>query len=103
MNFLVKVTDGQKQTTKKLKYSLLKALLNFIKDSIDPMMTNPCDTPLLRKTFKVARGQPWTILDRDIVDEIIFKTDNFRNRLMMELMARYASRRGIKAKSKRCI
>ena len=50
-------------------------------------MTNPCDTPLLRKTFKVAKGQPWTILDRDIVDEIIFKTDNFRNRLMMELMA----------------
>ncbi len=102
MNFLVKVTDGQKQTTKKLKYSLLKALFNFIKDSIDPTITNPCDTPLLRKTFKVAKGQPLTILDRDIVDEIIFKTDNFRNRLMMELMARGGMRVGevLKLKAK---
>jgi len=55
MNFLVKVTVGQKQTTKKLKYSLLKALFNFIKGAIDSTMTNPCDTPLLRKTFKVAK------------------------------------------------
>jgi integrase len=56
----------------------------------------------LRKTFKVAKGQPWTILDRDIVDEIIFKTDNFRNRLMMELMARGGMRVGevLKLKAK---
>ncbi len=77
-----------------MSYRLLNQKFDFIKDSIDPTMPNPCDTTLLRKTFKVAKGQPWTILDRDIVDEIIFKTDNFRNRLMMELMARGGMRVG---------
>ena len=63
--FLIKVTGGQKQSTKKLKYSLLRSFFNFIKDSFDSTLTNPCDTPILRKTFKTAKGQPWTILDRD--------------------------------------
>jgi integrase/recombinase XerD len=42
----------------------------------------------------MAKGQPWTILDRDVVDEIIFKTDNSRNRLLLELMARGGMRVG---------
>ncbi|MBC8441555.1 MAG: hypothetical protein H8D87_17950 [Deltaproteobacteria bacterium] len=99
---MINVSEGQKQTTKKLKYSLLKALFNFIKDSVDLSLINPCESPILRKTFKVAKGQPWTILDRDVVDEIIFKTDNFRNRLMLELMARGGMRVGevLKLKAK---
>jgi len=102
MLFLIKVTDGQKQSTKKLKYSLLRSFFNFLKDSVDSTLTNPCDTPILRKTFKTTKGQPWTILDRDVVDEIIFKTDNSRNRLMLELMARGGMRIGevLKLKAK---
>jgi integrase len=90
------------ETTKKLKYSLLKAFFNFIKDSVDLSLINPCDSPILRKIFKVSKGQSWTILDRDVVDEIIFKTDNFRNRLMLELMARGGMRVGevLKLKAK---
>ncbi len=49
---------------------------------------------ILRKTFKAAKGQAWTILDREVVDEIIFKTDNSRNRLLLELMARGGMRVG---------
>ncbi|MBU1387647.1 MAG: site-specific integrase [Proteobacteria bacterium] len=94
MLFLIKATDGQKQSTKKLKYSLLRSFFNFIKDSFDLSLTNPCDTPILRKTFKTVKGESWTILDRDIVDEIIFKTENPRNRLMLELMARGGMRVG---------
>jgi integrase len=94
MVFLITVNDGQKQSTKKLKYSLLMSFFNFIKYSVDSALINPCDTPILRKTFKTAKGQPWTILDRDIVDEIIFKTANSRNRLMLELMARGGMRIG---------
>ncbi len=94
MAFLTKVTDGQKQSTKKLKFSLLRSFFNFLKDSFDSNIPNPCDTPLLRKTFKTAKGKSWTILDRDVVDEIIFKTDNSRNRLLLELMARGGMRVG---------
>ncbi len=102
MTFLIKVTEGQKQSTKKLKFSLLRSFFNFIKDSVDPTLINPCDTPILRKTFKTAKGQAWTILDRDVVDEIIFKTYNSRNRLMLELMARGGMRVGevLKLKAK---
>ena len=38
--------------------------------------------------FKEAKPSPWPILEKDIVDEIIFRTDNLRNRIMLELMAR---------------
>ena len=74
MNFLVAATDGHKSSTKKLKYSLLKTFFNFIKNSIDQNLNNPCDSPILQKTFKATKNQPWTILDKDVVDEIIFKT-----------------------------
>ncbi len=94
MVFLNKVTDGQKQSTKKLKFSLLRSLFNFIKDSFDSTLVNPCDSPLLKKTFKRAKAKSWTILDRDVVDEIIFKTENLRNRLLLELMARGGMRVG---------
>jgi len=77
MAFLTTVTDGQKQSTKKLKFSLLRSFFNFIKDSFDSNLPNPCDTPLLRKTFKTAKGRSWTILDRDVVDEIIVQNKSF--------------------------
>lgn len=57
-------------------------------------MTNPCDLPVLRKTFRLAKGRQWTILEKDVVDEIIFKTDKLRNRLILELMARGGMRIG---------
>ncbi len=94
MNFLITVTEGHKPSTKKLKYSLLKTFSNFSKNSIDQSISNPCDSPILKKTFKSAKSRPWTILDKDVVDEIIFKTDNLRNRLMLELMARGGMRIG---------
>jgi integrase/recombinase XerD len=55
---------------------------------------NPCETAMLRKTFRVAKGRRWNILEKDTVDEMIFKTDNKRNRLMLELMARGGMRIG---------
>ena len=38
--------------------------------------------------FRDKKGTPWTILEKEVVDEIIFKARNIRDRLMMELMAR---------------
>ena len=57
-------------------------------------MVNPCESKVLSKTFRDAKGRQWTILEKDIVDEIIFRTDNPRNRLMLELMARGGMRIG---------
>ena len=44
LSFLTKLTDGTKQTTKRNRYSSLKAFFNYIKHSIDPNFQNPCDT-----------------------------------------------------------
>ena len=43
---------------------------------------------MLRKLFKPAKIAHWTILEKEVVDEIIFRITNPRNRLMLELMAR---------------
>lgn len=94
LTFLTEYCDGQKQSTKRFKYTVLKTFFNFIKNTSDSNITNPCDTPVLRKLFRLAKGHQWTILEKDVVDEIIFKTDNHRNRLMLELMARGGMRIG---------
>ena len=86
--FMSKISDGIKQSTKKLRFTLLAAFFNFIKNSVDPDFQNPCDNPALRKLFKAGKPTQFDILEKDVVDEIIFRTRNPRNRLMLELMAR---------------
>ena len=59
--FLTQLTGGKKQTTKRVRYSLLKAFFNFIKNTIDPNLQNPCDTPMMRKIFKAPKLVKWMI------------------------------------------
>ena len=49
---------------------------------------------MVRKLFRWARNPLPTILEKEEVDEIIFKTHTPRNRLIMELMARGGMRVG---------
>ncbi len=92
--FLTEYTEGNKQSTKRLRFSLLSAFFNFIKSSIDSNLQNPCDAPILRKLFKEPKPIPWDILEKDLVDEMVFRTENPRDRLMLELMARAGMRVG---------
>ncbi|HUV59849.1 MAG TPA: site-specific integrase [Desulfatiglandales bacterium] len=94
LTFLTQFTEGTKQSTKRLRYSLLSAFFNFIKSSINPQLQNPCETPILRKLFKDPKPTHWKILEKEVVDEIIFRTEDQRNRLMLELMARGGMRVG---------
>jgi len=94
LQFLIHEIEGQKPATKCFKYTLLKNLFNFLKDSADSSLANPCETAILRKSFRLPKGRQWTILEKDVVDEIIFRTDNLRNRIMLELMARGGMRIG---------
>ena len=88
LSFLTRLTEGAKQSTKRLRYSLLLAFFNFIKNSVDPKFENPCNTPILRKLFKDPKPNHWDILEKELVDEMVFRTENPRNRLMLELMGR---------------
>jgi integrase len=94
LSFLNRVTEGKKQQTKKTRYSHLLAFFNFIKNHIDQDFRNPCDTPMLKKLFRAKPSYNWNIIEKETVDEIIFRTSKPRNRLMLELMARGGMRIG---------
>ena len=88
LSFLTQLTEGNIQLTKHTRYSYLSSFFNFIKKNSDPSLQNPCDNPMMRKLFKISEIPQWKILEKDVVDEIIFRTIKPRNRLMLELMAR---------------
>jgi integrase len=43
---------------------------------------------MLKKLFRARPSYHWNIIEKDTVDEIIFRTSKPRNRLILELMAR---------------
>jgi integrase len=88
LSFLNRITEGKKLQTKKSRYSHLLAFFNFIKTNINYDFRNPCDTPMLRKLFRAKSTFHWDIIEKETVDEIIFRTSKPRNRLILELMAR---------------
>jgi integrase/recombinase XerD len=77
-----------------LRYAQLKAFFNFIIDKCALDMKNPCHTSLLSKTFRMSRQVPKAILDKGVVDEMIYNTKNKRNRLIPGLQARCGLRIG---------
>jgi integrase len=94
LSFLNKITEGGKQQTKHGRYSHLKAFFNFIKINFDTTLQNPCDTPMLRKLYRPGKPNHWSIVEKETIDEIIFRTTKVRNRLILELMARGGMRVG---------
>ena len=49
---------------------------------------------MLRKIFKDYKPVPWKIVEKETIDEIIFRTEDQTNRLILELMARGGMRIG---------
>jgi len=88
LSFLNRITEGKKRQTKRTRYSHLLAFFNFIKNNLDQEVRNPCETPMLKKLFKARASYHWNIIEKETVDEVIFRTSKPRNRLMLELMAR---------------
>lgn len=93
-HFLERMTHDSAKSTRRLRYAQLKAFFNFIIEKCHPDLKNPCSASLLSKTFRMPRAVPKTILEKEIVDEMIYSTKNQRNRLMLELLARCGLRIG---------
>jgi integrase/recombinase XerD len=94
LSILGKATDGTKPQTRRIRYSQLSALFNFVRNNIDQGIRNPCDTPMMKKLFRNRPPLRWNTIEKDTVDEIIFLTAKLINRLMLELMARGGMRIG---------
>jgi len=86
--FLNRITEGRKQQTKRSRNSHLLAFFNFIKNNLEQEFRNPCDIPMLKKLFRARPSYHWDIIEKETVDEVIFRTSKPRNRLILELMAR---------------
>jgi integrase len=93
-NLLESMTQNLSKSTRRLRYAQLKAFYNFIIDRCSLNMRNPCNTPLLSKSFKAPKYPPHKILDRETVDEMIYNTKGQRDRLILELQARCGLRIG---------
>jgi integrase/recombinase XerD len=61
---------------------------------LDPYLQNPCDSAMLRKVYRDPKPISLKIIEKEVVDEIIFRTLDPRDRLMPELMARGGMRVG---------
>jgi integrase/recombinase XerD len=57
-------------------------------------MENPCATPMIRKLCQEREVSRWEIIEKETVDEIIFRTNKIRNRLILKQMARGGMRIG---------
>jgi integrase len=82
------------QSTRYLRYSQLKSFFNFILERAEVNIENPCHSPLLVKLFRKPKKTQRKILDKEIVDEMIYKAKNIRDRLILELQARCGLRVG---------
>jgi integrase len=93
-HFLDLITENQAKSTKRHRYSQLKAFFNFIIMNYDPDLKNPLDSPLMKKTFRSPKPKQREIISKEIVDEVIFNSENLRDRLLLELQSRCGARIG---------
>ena len=92
--FLETLTQDLAKSTRRLRYAQLKAFYNFIIDRCSLNMRNPCNTSLLRKSYRTPKQVSRKILERETVDEMIYNTKRQRDRLILELQARCGLRIG---------
>ncbi len=94
ITFLNDPTTKNGQSTKYLRYSHLKAFFNFCINGFNLKVKNPCNNSILRKMYRMPKLPRKRYIDKETIDEMIFRTENARNRLILELQARGGLRIG---------
>ncbi len=82
--FTVNVSKG----TRHLRYAQTKAFFNFVINECDLNIKNPCSHAMLARHFKSPKAAARKILDKELVDELIYSTASPMVRLILELQAR---------------
>ncbi len=93
-NFLESFNAGLSKSTRHLRYAQIKAFFNLAISKCGLAIKNPCEHPLLSKQFRVPKRPPREILDKELVDELIYSSTSPRDRLILELQARCGLRIG---------
>ena len=92
--FLDLLTENNCRSTKRHRYSQLKAFFNFIIMNYELDLKNPLDSPLMRKTFRLPKPKQREIIAKGLMDEVIFNSKNLRDRLVLELQSSCGARIG---------
>jgi len=92
--FLDLLTENNCRSTKRHRYSQLKAFFNFIIMNYELDLKNPLYSPLMRKTFRLPKPRQREIIAKGLIDEVIFNSKNLRDRLVLELQSRCGARIG---------
>jgi len=92
--FPLLLTEGRARTTARLGYARLKSFFNFMIERTHASTTNPCNDPLLSKTFRAPGMKQRESIGREVIDEIIYRCRKARDRLILELQARCGMRIG---------
>jgi integrase len=92
--FLEDLTGSLSKATRRLRYAQLKTFFNFIINQFDLNIKNPCSSLILSSAFKTPPQKAQKILEKEVVDEMIYNTKNLRDRLILELQARCGLRIG---------
>jgi integrase/recombinase XerD len=93
-HFLESFTVGVAKATRHLRYAQTKAFFNFIINECNLDIKNPCAQSILAKQYKNPKPAARKILDKELVDELIYSTTSPRERLILELQARCGLRIG---------
>jgi len=94
IEFILEITSGCSMTTKHHRVGVIRALFNFVIEVTEAPFTNPCIRPMIKKLFKGTKFSSPKLLEKDVIDEIIFRTTDDRDRLILELMGRAGMRIG---------
>jgi integrase/recombinase XerD len=92
--FLESFTAGVARGTRHLRYAQAKAFFSFLINECGLDIKNPCAHPLLMKQYKNPKPAARKILDKELVDELIYSTTSAMDRLILELQARCGLRIG---------
>lgn len=92
--FLGSFTSGVGKATRHLRYAQTKAFFNFVINECGLDIKNPCAHSLVAKQYKNPKPAARKILDKELVDELIFSTTSSMERLILELQARCGLRVG---------
>lgn len=93
VEFIESITSGGAAATKNNRAGHLSAFFNFVRDTFDIEFINPCSRGLIKKLYKRPRKTSPELLDKEIMDEIIYGAKG-RDRLFLELMGRTGMRVG---------
>lgn len=94
IGFISSVSNECSPATKTSRVGAVRAFYNFVIDVTEAGFPNPCMRPMIRKVFKCLKFSSPKLLDKDLIDEIIFRTTRDRDRLILELMGRAGMRVG---------